>query len=107
MEQASEPPRVEIVYALPERQRVVSLPLRDGMTALEAVEASGLLAEFPGLEGTTLPLGIHGRRVEGWQPLRAGDRVEIYRPLGFDPRAARRRAAQVGTQGRRPRARPG
>ena len=63
------------------------------MTAEEAVRASGLLEEFPELAGQALALGIYGRRVDGTQVLRAGDRVEIYRPLKVDPRDARRRAA--------------
>jgi len=88
--------RVEVVFALPDRQRVVQLPLRDGMTALEAVQAAGLEREFPELVGRRLELGIYGRRVEATQVLRNGDRVEIYRPLKFDPREARRKAAQAG-----------
>jgi hypothetical protein len=36
---------------------------------------------------------VFGRRVDGQHVLRAGDRVEIYRPLKVDPRDARRRAA--------------
>ena len=94
-----EPTVVEVVYALPARQRVVSVPLGAGMTALEAVHASGLLGEFPELDGASLALGIYGRRVEGSQRLRPGDRVEIYRPLRIDPRAARRQAAV--SEGRR------
>ena len=86
---------VEVVYALPERQRVVQLPLRDGMTALEAVQAAGLEREFPELAGRDLEIGIYGRRVEATQVLSNGDRVEIYRPLKFDPREARRKAAQA------------
>jgi len=35
-------PAVEVVYARPDRQRVVRVPLRDGLTAQEAVQASGL-----------------------------------------------------------------
>jgi putative ubiquitin-RnfH superfamily antitoxin RatB of RatAB toxin-antitoxin module len=94
---------VEVVYALPACQRVVTVPLGAGMTALEAVNASGLLAEFPELDGASLALGIYGRRVEGSQRLRPGDRVEIYRPLCIDPRAARRRQAAEsgGRRGRR------
>ncbi len=87
-------PAVEVVYALPQRQRIVQVALREGMTAREAVTASGLAAEFPELERRPLLLGIFGRRVDGAQPLRAGDRVEIYRPLKSDPRDARRRAAR-------------
>lgn len=92
---------VEVAYALPERQRVVELPLRDGMTALDAVQAAGLEREFPELAGRNLELGIYGRRVESTQVLRNGDRVEIYRPLKFDPREARRKAAQAVRPARR------
>ena len=90
---SSPEPTVEVVYALPERQRVVQLALRAGMTADEAVTASGLAGEFPEIGTRPLLLGIFGRRVDGTQPLRDGDRVEIYRELKFDPREARRRAA--------------
>jgi len=86
---------VEVVYARPDRQRVVSVPLRAGMTAREAVAAARLDHDFPELSGRELVLGIYGRRVEPSQPLRDGDRVEIYRPLAFDPREARRRAARA------------
>ena len=84
---------IEVVYALPGRQRVVRLPLDQRISAEEAVLASGLLDEFPELAGQVLALGIYGRRVDGKHVLRAGDRVEIYRPLKVDPRDARRRAA--------------
>jgi putative ubiquitin-RnfH superfamily antitoxin RatB of RatAB toxin-antitoxin module len=63
------------------------------MSAEEAVRASGLLEEFPELAGQVLSLGVFGRRVDGRHVLRAGDRLEIYRPLKVDPRDARRRAA--------------
>jgi putative ubiquitin-RnfH superfamily antitoxin RatB of RatAB toxin-antitoxin module len=92
---------VEVVYALPDRQRVVCVPLRDGMTALEAVRAAGLEREFPEIAGRDLVLGIYGRRVSATQVLRSGDRVEIYRPLKFDPRDARRKAAQAVRPARR------
>lgn len=89
-------PVIEVVYALAGRQRVVRLPLSQPISAAEAVQASGLLEEFPELAGKLLALGIFGRRVDGRQLLRAGDRVEIYRPLKVDPREARRAAAQPG-----------
>ena len=88
-------PAVDVVYALPDRQRVVGVPLADGMTAEQAVQASGILVEHPELAAKTPILGIYGRRVDGTQRLRDGDRVEIYRPLKFDPRDARRKAAQA------------
>jgi len=96
---------VEVAYARPERQWVVSVSWREGMTAIEAVDASGLLRELTELPRDTLLLGVFGSRVEPDQPVRAGDRVEIYRPLRFDPRAARRRTTQAARPARR--SRPG
>jgi hypothetical protein len=89
-----EPPSIEVAYARPDRQRVVVLPLASGLTAGGAVQASGLLAEFPELRESSLTLGVWGRRVDSAQALRAGDRVEVYRPLWIDPRVARREAAR-------------
>lgn len=94
---------VEVAYALPERQRVVTLPLPDsGLTAGEAVDRSGLLQEFPEIAAHALVLGIYGSVCDPSRPLRDGDRVEIYRPLRHDPRASRReRAAQTRRKPRR------
>jgi putative ubiquitin-RnfH superfamily antitoxin RatB of RatAB toxin-antitoxin module len=91
---------VEVVYALPDRQRLVEVPLREGMTAWQAIEASGILVECPELAGPPVIVGIFGQRVEPSHALRDGDRVEIYRPLVNDPREQRRRRAVA--QGRRP-----
>ena len=95
---------VELAYARPEQQWVIRVCWRDGMTALEAVEASGLLRERVELRQGELHLGVYGQAPRAGQPLRAGDRVEIYRPLRFDPRDARRKAAQQAARsGRRSR----
>lgn len=83
--------RVEIVYATPDVQRVVSLPLAAAMTAGDAVAASGLLREFPEIAQRPLLIGIHGQPCSAGQVLADGDRVEIYRPLRADPREQRRR----------------
>jgi hypothetical protein len=88
---------VEVVLAAPSRQWVVRVPLTEGLTAQDAVRASGILEDAPELRPGELALGIWGRRVSASQPLRADDRVEIYRPLRCDPREARRLAAGSGT----------
>jgi hypothetical protein len=95
--------KVEVVYALPDRQRVVTLVLPEvGLTAQAAVEQSGLLDEFPELRGRPLVLGIYGTVCPPDRPLRDRDRVEIYRPLRVDPRVQRReRAASAARQGRK------
>jgi len=95
---------VEVVYALPDEQCIRVLPLPPaGMTAVEAVVASGLLEKFPELARRELTLGIFGTPCEPSCRLQPGDRVEIYRELPNDPRAMRReRAAQARRRGRRP-----
>lgn len=93
--------RVEVVYALPDRQRLVALDVPRGTTAREAVERSGLIHEFPEIDPEDNGLGIFGRRCAPDQRLRSGDRVEIYRPLKADPKEVRRQLAARGrTMGR-------
>ena len=87
---------VEVVYALPNRQLLVTLELDDGATALDAVRASGILDSFSGACAEDLSLAIWGKRVESGLPLSDGDRVEILRPLQIDPREARRQLAEKG-----------
>jgi len=87
---------VEVVYALRDRQHVSRVRHADGMTAIQAIEASGLVKIFPELAGNRLDLGVYGRVVRETQVLRPGDRVEIYRRLTADPREARRRIAAGG-----------
>lgn len=85
--------RVEVVYALADVQDVVALELPEGAVARHAVEASGLRARR-GLAGEQLQLGMFGKRISPDTPLRAGDRVEILRPLAAEPNEARRRRAR-------------
>ncbi len=91
---------IEVACALPERQLVVSLEVPPGTTALEAVALAGIAAAFPEVAIDPARIGIHGRLLgtrglaaAGRYAVRAGDRVEVYRPLLADPRTARRRRA--------------
>ena len=95
--------RVEVAYALTERQRIVVLELAAGATAADALAASGLLRSEPALAAAPLELSVFGRLVAPQQVLRDGDRVEVLRPLQADPKEVRRRlAAQGKSMGRRP-----
>ena len=88
--------KVEVVYAGAQRtwRRHVSVPVES--TALQAVEAAGLLPQLPADVAKPLRLGLFSRRIDAGHVLRDGDRVEIYRPLTLDPMAARRRRAGHG-----------
>ncbi len=82
--------KVSVAYALSDRQVVRELELAEGATVVAALHKSGLLQEFPALDPASTPIGIYGRSVSGDTVLQPGDRVEIYRPLIVEPRAARR-----------------
>ena len=87
---------VEVVFACPDRQELVSLELSAGSTANEAVAASGLIESFADEDISSAPLAIWGRPVSAATVLKAGDRVEVLRPLEIDPRDARRELAREG-----------
>ena len=95
--------QVEVAYALPERQRIVVLEVMPGCTAYEAVLQSGIIREFPDIDPAQADMGIFSHNLDGKSlplpkdyKLKAGDRVEIYRPLQLDPKQARLlRAARV------------
>lgn len=87
---------VEVVCAMPDRQRIATVTVAPGTTAREAVRLSGLAADFPELDIARCALGIWGEEVADDQPIAAGDRVEVYRPLQIDPREARRALAASG-----------
>lgn len=89
-----EPMPVELVYALPSEQVLLRLNLRAGATVRDAILDSGVLGRYPELELATLKAGIFGRVVTLDHALAHHDRVEIYRPLTADPKAARRARAR-------------
>jgi putative ubiquitin-RnfH superfamily antitoxin RatB of RatAB toxin-antitoxin module len=88
--------RIEVVYAAADRQSVKSMLLPSGSSVRDAIRASGLLSEFPGIDLERNRVGIFGEPVDLDRPLADGERVEIYRPLIADPKEARRRRARSG-----------
>ena len=72
----------------------VEVEVGAGSSALEAIRASGLLERFAEIDISTQSVGIWGRRCALGATLKAGDRVEIYRPLAIEPMEARRRRAR-------------
>jgi uncharacterized protein len=88
---------VEVVFALPEKQRIVQLDVPVGTTAFEAVTLSEIDQVFDELTiSPDLKLGVWGKAVTADRALEAGERVEIYRPLLADPKEVRKaRAARA------------
>ncbi len=85
---------VEVVYATPERQKLIALRVPAGTTAIEAIERSNIRDEFPDMVVDEKALGIFSRKVSPDYELQPGDRVEIYRPLIADPKEIRRQRAK-------------
>ncbi|MFA5985159.1 MAG: RnfH family protein [Methylococcaceae bacterium] len=84
---------IEVAYAKPDEQVIISLKMPVGITAGEAIMASGLLVRYPEIDLEVNKIGIFSRICGLDQVLQPADRVEIYRPLLNDPKEARRQRA--------------
>jgi putative ubiquitin-RnfH superfamily antitoxin RatB of RatAB toxin-antitoxin module len=87
---------VEVAFATSAEQVLIELEVDDGATVETVLLESGIYRRFPGVGFSALQAGIWGRPVERDHAVRAGDRVELYRPLVKDPRDARRERALDG-----------
>jgi len=87
---------VEVAYARPDVQRIYALQLSTSATVRDAIEQCDVLREFPEIDLNRHKVGIFGKVAKLDQVLRAGDRVEIYRPLIADPKLVRKQRAAQG-----------
>ena len=85
--------QIAVAYARTDRQVWMEIEMQDGATVREAIERSGVLEEFPEIDLEVNKVGIFARPVKLDQPLKEGDRVEIYRPLIADPKQVKKKAA--------------
>ncbi|KFZ38158.1 protein RnfH [Shewanella mangrovi] len=84
---------VDVIYAKPNQQKVITVTVTQGTTFKEAVEHSGIVAFFPEIELDNLKLGSFSNQVKPTDEVKPGQRIEIYRPLIADPKEVRRRRA--------------
>ena len=82
---------VEVCYALPDQQTLLSLDLPAGATVQQAIDASGVLLRHPDIDLTKQKVGVFGKVRPLDAVLADHDRVEIYRPLIVDPKVSRQR----------------
>tara|TARA_Y100001972_G_scaffold82582_1_gene100534 strand:+ start:117 stop:431 length:315 start_codon:yes stop_codon:yes gene_type:complete len=93
---------VEVVYALPDRQKLISLRVPAGTSMYEAVQQSGITGFFPELDIERSSMGIFSK-VEAnpkARMLAEGERVEIYRSLIIDPKDNRKERARQAKEKR-------
>ena len=88
--------KVEVTYANPVRQWLVTVAVPENATVADAIAAAHLQG-LPVQELSKLAenVGIFARSCQLSDGLKQGDRVEIYRPLISDPMAQRRNRAVV------------
>ena len=72
---------ISVIYATQKQQPWINLDVPDECTIREAFELSGLAEQFPELDIESSRVGVFGKLGTLSTPLKAGDRVEIYRPI--------------------------
>ncbi|MGA7780724.1 MAG: RnfH family protein [Paraburkholderia sp.] len=85
---------IEVCYALPGGQALVAVELPEGATVRQALDASGILERYPQINLAEQKVGVFGKLKPLDAVLADHDRVEIYRPLLVDPKAARQRRVE-------------
>ena len=89
----SEKIMIEVAYALPDKQIIIPVLVTEGISVKEAIELSGVLAKFEGIDLSSNLVGIFGKLTTLDKTLKNLDRIEIYRPLAADPKEIRRKRA--------------
>ncbi|MEW6169400.1 MAG: RnfH family protein [Pseudomonadota bacterium] len=84
---------IEVAYAAPAEQVILKLDVAAGTTLRDAIERSGILQRFPEIDLAHNKVGRWSHVAALDEIVRAGDRVEIYRPLIADPKEMRRQRA--------------
>ena len=85
---------IEVIYALPEEQQLITLDVEQGTTVEQAIKLSGVLEKYPEIDLANCKVGIFGKVTKTDEVLRDKDRIEIYRPLIADPKESRRKRAE-------------
>ncbi|MBP2167943.1 putative ubiquitin-RnfH superfamily antitoxin RatB of RatAB toxin-antitoxin module [Erwinia toletana] len=85
---------VEVAYALPDKQYLLSVKLAEGSTVEQTIKASGILELRREIDLDENKVGVFSRPVKLADEVHNGDRVEIYRPLIADPKELRRQRAE-------------
>jgi putative ubiquitin-RnfH superfamily antitoxin RatB of RatAB toxin-antitoxin module len=99
--------QVEIAYAEPHCAIVKVLRLAPGSRVADALRMIAVDPDFAAVDLANAAVGIFGKLTHADHALQEGDRIEIYRPLSADPKAARRarvresrRASAINKSGR-------
>ena len=84
---------VEVAYAMPEEQIIISIKVPIKYNVKQAIEKSDIQKKFPSIDLSKNKVGIFGKKTTLDHVLKNRDRIEIYRPLILDPKEMRRKRA--------------
>lgn len=84
---------VMVCFAMQDQNWLRELMVPPHASIREIVELSGFFKQHPAMSRVALSFGIYGEKVDQDTKANQGDRIEIYRPLTFDPKESRRRRA--------------
>lgn len=90
--------KVEVCYALPDKQTLLALEVTPSATIEDIVKQSGIIELHPEIDLTQNKVGIFSKLAKLTDRLHDGDRIEIYRPLIADPKEVRKQRAQKNKQ---------
>jgi putative ubiquitin-RnfH superfamily antitoxin RatB of RatAB toxin-antitoxin module len=93
--------RCTVAYATRERQYLWEVELPAEASVAQALEAARQLAGPLAIPWESAPTGIFGEPCRREDVPRAGDRIELYRPLEHDPKQARRERVRRERRGAR------
>jgi putative ubiquitin-RnfH superfamily antitoxin RatB of RatAB toxin-antitoxin module len=85
---------IEVAYASVNKSWLIPVEVEEGTTVQQAIASSGILERCPDIDLQINKVGLFSKIIELDVPVRAGDRIEIYRPLILDPKEARRLRAE-------------
>lgn len=83
--------KVGVAYSAAASQVWLNIEVDEGACVQDAIHKSGILNLYPQIDLAAQRVGVFGKAVKLEAPLRAGDRVEIYRPITCDPLTVPRR----------------
>ena len=86
---------IEVAYALPDEQVVLSLEVPEDVVVEDAIKRSAILERYPQIDLNTDKVGIFGKICKLNSNLRNKDRIEIYRKIIADPKESRRQKAEM------------
>jgi putative ubiquitin-RnfH superfamily antitoxin RatB of RatAB toxin-antitoxin module len=89
---------IEVAYAQPEKQSLLSVVIDDGLTVEQAIMHSDIINLHPEIDLNVNKVGIWNRTCKLQDLVKDGDRIEVYRPLIADPKEVRKRRAEKAKQ---------